>query len=253
MYASVQACEAVACADAAEVPADVASGEADVAAQRDQHVREVLADAAPSGEHLGDGAVHGRGADPVLEASAHMVGCASEEGECARLPILGEQRLGERRRVVSERDVRARAEELGVFVRQRLVFHERPERGRRVRLALGRAGERVVGARVGDDVARRLDHEAVVQVGDAEVVDGVAVIVPERHRGRGRLDLEVEVEQGLGRAGKRLQPHLVEALEDLARVAVARPVADPVPHAIISCAVRGRCAKNSSSTRSPMR
>ena len=82
-----------------------------------------------------------------------------------------------------------------MFVRQRLVSHERPERGRRVRLALGRAGERVVGARVGDDVARRLDHEAVVQVGDAEVVDGVAVVVPERDRGRGRLDLEVEVER----------------------------------------------------------
>jgi hypothetical protein len=95
MYASTQAC------DAAEVPADVASGEADVAAQRDQHVREVLTDAGFSGEHLGDGAVHGRGADPILEASTHVIGCAHEEGECARLRILGEQRLGEHGRVLS--------------------------------------------------------------------------------------------------------------------------------------------------------
>ena len=114
--------------DATEVSADIAGGKADVAAQRDQHVREVLADAAPSGEHLGDGAVHGRGADPVLEASAHMVGCTGKESECARLPILGEQRLGERGRVVFERNVRASAEELGEVVRQHFVSHKRSER-----------------------------------------------------------------------------------------------------------------------------
>ena len=106
---------------------------------------------------------------------------------------------------------------------------------------------------MGDDVARRLDHQAVVQVRDPEVVNGIAVVVPKRDHGRRRLDQEVEVEQGLLPAGERLQPHLVEALEDLARVAVARPVLDPVPHATTSCAVRGRWAKNSSSTGSPMR
>ena len=48
----------------------------------------------------------------------------------------------------------------GVFVRQRLVFHERPERGRRVRLAIGRAAKRLLGVRVGHDVARRLDQRS---------------------------------------------------------------------------------------------
>ena len=216
-------------------------------------MREVLTDAGSPREHLGDGALDGRGADPELEPCAHVVGGACEKGESARLRILGEDRLGDSGRLVREWDVGTRAEELCEVVRKRFVARELPDRGRRVRLALGRACERLVGLRVGDDVARRLDHEAVVQVRDAEVVHGIAVVVPKRDHGRRRLDQEVEVEQGLLRAGERLQPHLVEALEDLARVAVARPVADPVPHAITSCAVRGRWAKNSSSTRSPMR
>ena len=239
--------------DAAEVAAHVASGEARVAAQRDQDVREVLADARSAREHLGDGAVHGRRADAVLEASAHVVGGAAEEGERRCLRVFGEERLGERGRLVREHDIGARAEELGQFVCQRLVPAQCPEHGRRVRLTLRRPGQRLVGARVRHDVARRLDHEPVVQVRHAEVVDCVAVVVPERDHGRRRLDQQVEVEQGLSHAGERLQTHLVEALEDVARVAIARPVEDPVPHAMASCAVRGRWAKNSSSTRSPMR
>ena len=176
-----------------------------------------------------------------------------EKGESARLRVLGEDRLGDSGRLVREWDVGTRAEELCQVVRKRFVAHELPDRGRGVSLARGRACERLVGLRVGDDIARCLDHEAVVQVRDAEVVHGIAVVVPKRDHGRGWLDQEVEVEQGLLRAGEGLQPHLVEALEDLASVAVARPVADPVPHAITSCAVSGRWEKNSSSTPSPMR
>ena len=117
-----------------------------MAAERDQHVREVLADAGSPREHLGDGALDGRGTDPVLEACAYMVGGACEKCESARFRILGEHRLGDSGRLVREWDVGARAEELCEVVRKRFVARELPERGRRVRLAVGRAGERLVGA-----------------------------------------------------------------------------------------------------------
>ncbi len=239
--------------DAAEIAAHVAGGQARVPAERDQHVREVLADTAPALEHLGNGAVHVRRSDPVLEPVADSGGGAAEECERAPARILVAQRRGEPGRVVTEGDVDARAEELGELVGQSNVRGKLPKARRCVRLALPRPPERLVCTRVRDDVARRLDHEAVVQVGDAEVVHGVAVVVAVGdHRCR-RLDQEVEVEQRLRRARERLQPDLVEALEHLARVRVARPVPNPISHAIASCAVSGRWAKNSSSTRSPTR
>ena len=166
--------------DAAEVAADVAGRQTRVPAERDQHVREVLTDAGSPREHLGHGALHSRGTDPELEPCAHVIGGACEKGESARLRILGEDRLGDGGRLVREGDVGTRAEELREVVRKRLVTRELPDRGRRVGLALGRACERLVDLRVGDHVARRLDHEAVVQVRDAEVVHGVAVVVPKR-------------------------------------------------------------------------
>ncbi len=101
-----------------------------------------------------------------------------------------------------------------------------------VGLAVERTADRLVLAGVRHDIAGRLDHEQLVQVGDTEVVHRVAVVVAERDHGRRRLDHQVEVEQGLGRAGERLQPHLVEALEDGTLVAVARAMAQAVPHAI---------------------
>ena len=92
-----------------------------------------------------------------------------------------------------------------------------------------------------------------MQVGDAEVVHRVAVVVLERDHGRRRLDPEVECEERLRVACERLQPNLVEALEDGILVRVARAMDDPVPHARTSCTVNGRCAKNSSSMQSLMR
>ena len=144
--------------DAAEVPADVARGQAHVAAQRDEHVREVLADAAAAGQHLGHRAVHGGAADAVLELAAHVSAARVRKRSAVVSRILREQLRGQRGRVVAQHDVGARPQELGEVVGERLVAGERAQRRRRVRLPLGRAGERLVGARVRDDVAGRLDR-----------------------------------------------------------------------------------------------
>ena len=79
-YASVQACEALASRDAAEVAADVARGQPDVAAERDQHVGEVLADAAAAGEHLGDRSCARSSRRPGTSSRSAHVGRARASG-----------------------------------------------------------------------------------------------------------------------------------------------------------------------------
>ena len=176
-----------------------------------------------------------------------------KNAERARLRVLGDESLGQLRRSVVERNVGARSEELGELVHQRLVGRQLPQADRFVLLALGRAAERLLGADMCDHIARRFDHEAIVQVRDSEVVHRIPVVVAKRDDGGGRLDQQIEVEQGLRRTGEGLQPHLVEALEDRGLVAVGRAMPDPVPHVSASCALNVRWVKNSSSTRSPIR
>jgi len=143
--------------------------------------------------------------------------------------------------------------------------------------ALARMGDRVVGT-IRDQMVDRdtpaatrrelpavlqaigspaAQHVLVESMLDADTVLRTRVLTAlnklvQLHPGR-RLDQQIEVEQGLRRTGEGLQPHLVEALEDLGLVAVGRAMPDPVPHVSASCALRVRWVKNSSSTRSLIR
>ena len=77
--------------DVAEVAADIARREARVAAEREEEVREILADAAAARDHVRDGRVDIRRAELVGEVLADVGRRALEEGEGGRLRRGGEQ------------------------------------------------------------------------------------------------------------------------------------------------------------------
>ena len=191
--------------DAAEVAADVARGQPGVAAERDEDVREVLADAGAAGEHLGDGALDRRRADDVVEPLAHVVGGAPEEGE--RASRRGRRR-GARRRwpaVSSASGTKALGPRNSASSSSSAASPRELARASATRPAPRRAGP-ASGSSAPAWVTTSLVDSIMRwswRYGDAEVVHRVAVVVAEGDHGRGRLDREVEVEQRLRRALRR--------------------------------------------------
>ena len=121
-------------------------------------------------------------------------------------------------------------QELGVLIGEVLVLRKRDQRGRAVLFARARTGEMLPHAREGDHIAGCLDAEAVVQVRNAEVMDGVAVVVLERDHGCWRIDSQVEPDAGLHAIRHWTQADLVKALVSRWRVGVLGAMRDPVAH-----------------------
>ena len=182
-------------------------------------MREVLADAAAAGEHLGDRAVRRSSRRRGTRAArARRRPRAGRRRSARRVRVGVHELAGELGRGVVEHDVGARPEELGAQRRRRRRPRAaRPATARRpARPSRGPASGSSSAACVTTSLVASI-VEVLVQVGHAEVVDRVAVVVAEGDHRRRRLDREVEVEQRLRRARHGLQPDLVEALEHRAR------------------------------------
>src|SRR5262249_44583367 len=110
-----------------EVAAHVPRGEARVAAERNEEMGKVLADAPAARDHIRDGRVDIRRAELVDEVRAD-VGCRMvEEGERGHSRRVPEEGAGKIAGGGFERDIGARAEELGMFVREQRVLRQAGE------------------------------------------------------------------------------------------------------------------------------
>ena len=200
-----------------EIAAHVATGNAPQPEQAEHQVGEVLADSAPLIEDVLERGAVVRHSRPVLEAVQQEV---SDSGDL--LP----HRLAR-----GDGELCGQALQVGAAHHRTAPVGEIEERAE-LRARTGRLPQPVEGHghRVGRDHRARQHLDAIVVVGDPEVVDEVPVPVRVAGHLGGRSHGQVEAPQGLPRVGQGLDPQLQEGLADEVLVVEAELVFDLDQH-----------------------